>query len=55
VACPEIPTSLERSQRDWFASFLFLLELVGIPLFKLEKLEELGKLGTQVPFGGQAK
>jgi hypothetical protein len=30
VACPEIPAFLERSRGTWAASFLFILEFVGI-------------------------
>ena len=45
MACPEIPASLERSQRDWVASFLFLLELVGIyPTIQIRKIREIREI-----------
>jgi hypothetical protein len=45
VACPEIPASLKRSQEDWVASFLFLLELVGISLtIQIRKISEIREI-----------
>ena len=45
MACPEIPASLERSQRNWVASFLFLLELVGIyPTIQIRKIREIREM-----------
>jgi hypothetical protein len=40
-----IPVSLERSQRNWVASFLFLLELVGIsPAIQIRKISEIREI-----------
>ena len=45
MACPEIPASLKRSQEDWVASFLFLLELVGIyPTIQIRKIREIREM-----------
>ena len=45
MACPEIPASPERSQRNLVASFFFLLELTGIyPTIRIRKIGEISEI-----------
>ena len=49
MTCPEIPAFFERSQGDWVASFLFLLELVGIsPIIQIREIREIREITAAV-------